>query len=103
MAEPGYIIIKRQSTGTLGSISGPWCARAVCMWKCGALFLYDLVSGSLLLGIWVLHVEYGTLDSSGDDFVRGCMLGSTVDTGFASVLGFWTNFTQFLRLRGLGS
>ena len=31
---------------------------------------------------------HGTLDSSGDDFVRVCMLGTTVDTGFASVLGF---------------
>ena len=63
------------------------CTRGL-QWKFGALFLYDLVSGSLFLGIWVLLAEYGTLDSSGDDFVRGCMLGTTVDTGFASVLGF---------------
>ena len=60
--------------------------HALSAWKFGALFLYDLVSGSLFLGIWVLLVECGTLDSSGDDFVRGCMLGSTVGTGFASVL-----------------
>ena len=33
----------------------------------------------------------------------GAMLGSTVDAGFVLVLGFWTNFTQFLRFRGLGS
>ena len=28
------------------------------------------------------------MDSSGDDFVRGAMLGSTVDTGLVTVLGF---------------
>ena len=41
-------------------------------------FLSVLVSGSLLLGVWVLHVLVGTLDSSGDD--------STSDTLFALVL-----------------
>ena len=41
------------------------------MEKFGALFLYDLVSGSLFLGIWVLHVEYGTLDSSGGEGCNG--------------------------------
>ena len=40
------------------------------------------------LGVWVLHVDHGTLDSSGDDIVRGAMLGFTVDTGLATVLGF---------------
>ena len=44
--------------------------HALFAWKFGALFLYDLVSGSLFLGVWMLHVEYGTLDSSGDDFVQ---------------------------------
>ena len=72
-------------------------------WKFGALFLHDLVSGSQFLGVWVLLVEVVTLDSSGDDFVGGAMLGSTVDTRFVSVLGFWTNFTKFPRSRGLGS
>ena len=47
------------------------------------------------LGVWVLLVEYGTLDSSGDDFVRGAMLGLTL-------LGFWKNFTYLLCRRGLG-
>ena len=56
----------------------------------------------LFLGVWVLLVEYGTLDFSGDDFVRGAMLGLTLDTGLATVLGFWKNFTYFLRRRGLG-
>ena len=50
----------------------------------------------------MLLVDYGTLDSSGDDFVRGAMLGLTLDTGLATVLGFWKNFTYFLRRRGLG-
>ena len=40
------------------------------------------------LGVWVLHVDYGTLDFSGDDYVRGVMLGLTVDTGLPTVLGF---------------
>ena len=48
--------------------------HALFAWKFGALFLYDLVSGSLFLGILVLLVEYRTLDSSGDDFVRGACL-----------------------------
>ena len=53
------------------------------------------------LGVWVLLVDCGTLDFSGDDFVRGAMLGLTLDTGLATVLGFWKNFTYFLRRRGL--
>ena len=36
----------------------------------------------------MLHVDYETLDSSGDDFVSGAKLGLTVDTRFATVLGF---------------
>ena len=44
----------------------------------GVLFLYDLVPGSLFLGVWVLHVEYRTLDFS----------TATVVTGFAAVLDF---------------
>ena len=51
-------------------------------------FLYVLVSGSPFLGVWVLLVEFGTLDSSGDDFVRGAMLGSILDTLSAPVLAF---------------
>ena len=54
--------------------------HAACTWKSRALFLHDLVSGSLFLGVWVLLVEFGTLDTSGDDFIRGAVLGSTLDT-----------------------
>ena len=54
------------------------------------------------LGVWLLHVDYGTLDFSGDDYVRGAVLGLTVDTGLVTVLGFWKNLTYFLRRRGLG-
>ena len=43
----------------------------------------------------MLLVVYGTLDFSGDDFVRGGMLGLTVDTGLVTVLGFWKNVTYF--------
>ena len=76
-------------------------ARALRTWK-----MVHVSSASCIwqpsLGVWVLHVEYGTLDSSGDDFVRGAMLGLTVDTGLGTVLGFWKNFTHFLRRGGLG-
>ena len=43
----------------------------------------------------MLLVVYRTLDFSGDDFVRGAMLGLTVDAGLVTVLGFWKNFTYF--------
>ena len=58
MAEPGHII-KHQSTEAFGRLSHPGFARAVRTWTHGALFLYDLVSGSLFLGVWVLHVDTG--------------------------------------------
>ena len=61
-------IIMFQSTEAHGRISFPGFARCLHL-ESGALFLYVLVSGSFFLGVWVLHVEYGTLDSSGDDFV----------------------------------
>ena len=67
LSEPGFIIMC-QSTEAFGRISYPGFARAVCTWKNVALFLYDLVSGSLYLDVWVLPVVYGTLDSSGNDF-----------------------------------
>ena len=62
-------------------------ARAVRTWK---MVHYSPASciWQPFLGVWVLHVDYGTLDFSGDDFVRGAMLGLTVDTGLATVLGF---------------
>ena len=66
-------------------------AHAACTWKSRALFQNDLVSGSPFLGVWVLLVVFwniGTLDSSGDDFVRDAMLGSTLDTLSAPVLAF---------------
>ena len=100
-AEREYIIV-RQSTEAFGGLSFSGFARAVRTWKYGALFLHDLVSGCFFVGVWVLHVDRGTLDSSGDDFVRGVMLGLTGDTGPATVL-FSTNFTLFLRCRGLES
>ena len=49
----------------------PWVCSRCSHLKNGALFFNDLVSGSFFLGVWVLHVDYGTLDSSGGDFVCG--------------------------------
>ena len=97
----------RQSTEAYGNLSFPLgCSRSSHLEKWCIILLIP-VSGSLLgvwvvVGVWVLLVEYGTLDFSGDDFVRCAMLGLTVDTGLATVLGFWKNFTYFLRRRGLG-
>ena len=76
-------------------------ARAVRTWK----MVHNSPASciwQLFFGVWVLLVEYGTLDFSGDYFVRGAVLGLTLDTGLATVLGFWKNFTFFLRRRGLG-
>ena len=64
-AELEYIIM-RQTTETFGRCSYPWVCSRWSHLENGALFLYDLVSGSFFLGVWVLHVDYGTLDSSGD-------------------------------------
>ena len=87
-AELEYIIM-RQTTEAFGGLSFPGFARVFrTSWKNGALFLYDLVSGSFFLCLWVLHVDYETLDSSRDYSVRGAMLCLTVDTGHATVLGF---------------
>ena len=91
-----------QSTDAFGRISYPEFARVVRTWQNGALFLHDFVSGSLssVSGCCMWTTEHWIF--LGDDFVRGAMLGSTVDLGSATVLGFWTNFTHFLRRRGLG-
>ena len=83
----GFIIMC-QSTEACGRISYPGFARAVRTWKYGTFFLCDLVSSSLYLDVWVLHVECETLDSSGDDFGSSAILGSTMVTCSASVLGF---------------
>ena len=69
-----------QSTEAFGIISCSWCARAVRTWKYEVLFLYDFGPGSLFLGVWVLLVDYGTLDSSGDDFV--CGRNAWFDSGY---------------------
>ena len=87
MAELGYII-KCQSTEASGKISYPGFACAVRTWKYGTLFPCDFVSGSLYLDVWVLHVECGTWDSSGDDFGCSAKLGSTMVTCSASALRF---------------
>ena len=81
-AEPGC-----QSPEAFERISCPWCARADCMEICCIIPLRLCIWQSIprYLGV---ACEYGTLDSSGDDFVRECMLGSTMVSGFTSVLGF---------------
>ena len=51
-------------------------------------FLYVLVSSSPFLGVWVLLVEFGTLDSSGDDPLSEC--NAWLDFGYVvcASLGF---------------
>ena len=61
--------------------------HALCASKFCALFLYDLVSGSPVLRIWEMHVEHGTLDSSGDDFVRRCNIW--IDSGYGVCDSTW--------------
>ena len=77
-------------------------ARAVRIWKMVHYYSPASWIWQLVLGVWVLLVYCGALDFSGDDFDRGAMLGLTLDMGLATVLGFWKNFTDFLRRRGLG-
>ena len=88
-AETRYIIMI-QSTDSSGSFLFLCLLALFALGSFGALFFYDLVSGSLFLGVWVLLVEYGRLNSSGDGFVCGATLGSTIDI-------------YFLRCRGLES
>ena len=99
-AELEYIIM-RQSTEAFGFCLFLWVARALRTWKMVHYSPAPCI-WQPFLGVWVLLVEYGTLFFSGDDFVRCAMLGLTVDTGLVTVLGFWKNFTYFLRRRGLG-
>ena len=63
-------------------------ARVVRTWKYGALFPCGLVIWQSRVRCLGVACEYRGLDSSGDDFVRGAMLGLTVDTCSASVLSF---------------
>ena len=93
----------RQSADAFGRMSFPWFLLA--LFALGMVHdssttlyraVYSSVSGCCLWNTvhWVLREI--TLSV-------GATLGSTVDTGFATVLGFWMNVTQFLRRRGLGS
>ena len=94
-AELEYIIM-RQSTEAFGFCLFLWVARALRTWKMVHFSTAPCI-WQPFLGVWVLLVDYRTLDFSGDDFVRCAMLGLTVDTGLVTVLGFWKNFTYFLR------
>ena len=84
--------------------------RVVRTWKYGTLFLYVLVSGSHVFGVWVLHLEYSEFDSTGDvAFARDAMLGSTVDTCSASVwlsdshvFGVWVLLAGYRKLDSSG-
>ena len=69
--------------------------------KLGAFFFYDLVSSSLssVSGCRMWNTDHWILREM--TLSMSAMLGSTVGLVSATVLGFWTNFTQFLRCRGL--
>ena len=112
LAEPGY-----WASTVAPALGALWCLRSssctsscaslrrllefcLFLWVARALRTWKMVHYSPapcfwqpFLGVWVLHVHHGTLDSSGHDYVRGAMLGLTLDTGLVTVLGFWKNFT----------
>ena len=69
--------------------------------KLGAFFFYDLVSSSLssVSGCCMWNADHWILHEM--TWSMGATLGSTMVTCSASVLGFWTNFTQIPRCRGL--
>ena len=77
-------LFMRQSTVASGRISA-FLARAVHTWKIGVFFPSGFVSGSHTSCVWVLLVEYRTLNSSGDSVVSRATLGLTVNTCSASV------------------
>ena len=82
---------------------------AACMvrtWKSGAFFpLWHCIWQSLFVRLGVAcGVQHGSVGKGVLVCYSCALLGSTVDTCSATVLGaFWTNCTQFLRRRGLGS
>ena len=71
---------------------GIWCIISV--------VLLPLSPCSVCMGV---AFEYKTLDFSGDVCFPGAMLGSTVDTVYASTLAFGYDFTHFLRCGRLES
>ena len=87
----------RQSTEALRSLSFLFAACAVRTWNLVKLF----PSRSLCVGVacgvqhWIFREILQLL--------VGAILGSTVDTCSASVLGVWTNCTHFLRCGRLES
>ena len=56
---------------------------------------YGLVSGSHVFGVWVLHVVCGIGFFMRCSILYGAMLGSTVDTCSASVLGAFVRILHF--------
>ena len=65
-----------------------WACGCVCPLADGSCFAQTRTStGSLLFGVWVLLVEYGTLDSSGDDFV--CGRNAWFDSGYGVCDSTW--------------
>ena len=80
-----------------------WVCSRCSHLKIGALFLFDFVSGSLsaVSGCCMWNTDYWILREM--TLSMGAMLGSTMDMGSATVLGFWTYFTHFLRCGRLES
>ena len=97
----GFIIIW-QSTEAFGRVSFPGLLALFAL-EIWCIISFDLVSGSYLFYVWVLLVEYSHWILREMTWSMGAMLGSTVDMGTATVLGFWTNFTQSLRCGRLES
>ena len=84
-AELEYIIM-RQSTEAFGFVCSFGLLALFALGKCCTNLLLP-VSGSLfsVSGCCLWNTEHWIF--SGDDFVRGAMLGLTVDTGLVTVLG----------------
>ena len=97
----GFIIVW-QSTEAFGRISFPGLLALFAL-EIWCIIPFDLVSGSYLFYVWVLFVEYCHWILREMTWSMSAMFGSTVDMGTATVLGFWTNFTQSLRCGRLES
>ena len=78
-----------------------YCSFLSALFALGNMVHYSFTSciSQLFLGVWVLHVDYGTMDFSGDEFVRGAMLGLTADMGLHTFsTSTWARILAFFLL-----
>ena len=92
----GQALVVRQPTYAFERISCPMCSRGSHL-ESGALFPLSLYLAVIVPGVWVL-LKVRKLDSSGDDFLRGC--NAWYNSGYMFCVGTLVTLeecTHFLR------